>query len=374
VGDVGRGFVAVVPPAAVLDEVAALTGALALPGTARRTTRPQWHLTLQFLGNRVDFDAVAGALDLLAVRPGRVRLGGAGAFPSERRARVLWVGTAEGAEYLSQLVAAVGTLLAPLGHEPETRPYHAHLTLARLKAPTDLRSAVAALGSGPVGESWTAAEVALFQSRTRRTGAEYEERARIPLGERGGWVAGGAPSAAVVEDESFGFPVPGRWPGTSSPVALRPVEELAPVVVRVLEDLERELGALVPGVTVEHVGATALPDGLTKGDVDVSLRVTGNEFDAVVAALSAHFEVAQPHNWTATFASFATDRWQLPVGVQVSVFGSADDFLVVLRDRMRADRELRRRYDRVKRDAAPKGRDAYWRAKEEFLRDLLGRG
>ena len=30
--------------------------------------------------------------------------------------------------------AAVGVLLAPLGHEPEDRPFHAHLTLARLAA------------------------------------------------------------------------------------------------------------------------------------------------------------------------------------------------------------------------------------------------
>jgi len=180
--EVGRAFVAAVPPDDVLDAVDAAVSGIELPSTARRTTRPQWHLTLQFLGNRVDFDAVAGALEALAVRRGDVCLGAAGAFPSERRGRVLWMGVSEGDALLSQLAASVGALLAPIGYPPEDRPYHGHLTLARLKAPTDLRPAVAALGPGPVGRPWTVEEVVLFQSKTGRTGAEYTARARFPLG------------------------------------------------------------------------------------------------------------------------------------------------------------------------------------------------
>lgn len=178
----GRGFVAVVPPDDVLDAIDAAVSRLEVPSTARRTTRPQWHLTLQFLGNRVDFHAVAGALEALAVSSGTVCFGAAGAFPSERRGRTLWLGTCEGEAWLAQLAAAVGALLAPIGYVPEDRPYHAHLTLARLKAPVDLRPVVAALGPGPVGRSWTADEVVLFQSTTGRSGSEYTARAGVRLG------------------------------------------------------------------------------------------------------------------------------------------------------------------------------------------------
>jgi len=179
--EVGRAFVAVVPPADVLDAVNAAAAAVEVPSTARRTARPQWHLTLQFLGNKVDFAAVAGALEPLAIRGAPVQLGAAGAFPTERRGRVLWLGVAEGDALLAQLAAAVGALLAPVGHPPEARPYHAHLTLARLKAPADLRPVVAALGPGPVGRAWTAEEVVLFRSKPGRGGSEYTARARLPL-------------------------------------------------------------------------------------------------------------------------------------------------------------------------------------------------
>ena len=90
-----RAFVAVVPPRGVLDAVRKVSwravhrpAEMALPRllSPRWTTREQWHLTLQFLGNRVDLDEVATALATVRAAPVRVRLGGIGGFPSERRA------------------------------------------------------------------------------------------------------------------------------------------------------------------------------------------------------------------------------------------------------------------------------------------------
>jgi 2'-5' RNA ligase len=175
-----RAFVAVVPPAPVLEAVAATLGKPEIPG-ARFARREQWHMTLQFLGNRVDLDDVTEALGDLSVRPGPVRFGGFGAFPNERRARVLWLGVAEGAPLLAQVAAAVGVLLGPRGYPPEERDHHAHLTLARCKAPTDLQATLTALGSGFVGPAWTVDDVVLFESLTRSTGAKYMERARFSL-------------------------------------------------------------------------------------------------------------------------------------------------------------------------------------------------
>jgi 2'-5' RNA ligase len=177
-----RAFVAVRPPDDVLDSVEALVGSeLSAIAGARWTTREQRHLTLQFLGNHADIDAVGGALGALAVRAGRVALGGVGAFPSVRRARVLWVGVMNGSSFLAQLAAAVGVLLAPLGHEPEERQYHPHLTLARFKAPVDLRDAVGPHAERAVGEPFSVDEVVLYESNVRNTGAQYTARAVVSL-------------------------------------------------------------------------------------------------------------------------------------------------------------------------------------------------
>jgi GrpB-like predicted nucleotidyltransferase (UPF0157 family) len=154
------------------------------------------------------------------------------------------------------------------------------------------------------------------------------------------------------------------------PVDLLAVEDLEEEVESVLADARSELAVLAPEVDVEHVGATSMPDGVTKGDVDVNVRVNPDRFNDVVAALSTQFDVAQPQNWTATFASFSGTRRGLPLGIQVTIAGSDDDFLVELRNLMRNDPPLRREYDAIKRANAHAGRDAYWQAKDDFLRRL----
>ena len=80
---------------------------------ARGTTRPQWHVTLQFLGNHADIDAVGDALEGLPVAPARVRLGGGGAFPKVRRGRVLWLGFREGADALAGAAREVERRASP---------------------------------------------------------------------------------------------------------------------------------------------------------------------------------------------------------------------------------------------------------------------
>jgi GrpB-like predicted nucleotidyltransferase (UPF0157 family)/GNAT superfamily N-acetyltransferase len=161
-----------------------------------------------------------------------------------------------------------------------------------------------------------------------------------------------------------------RFDVSRVPIQLHRVQDPALQVESVLAELRTELQALLPATQVEHIGATALPGGLTKGDVDVNVRVEPDEFADVVTALSARFDTAQPQNWTETFASFSDERCGLPVGIQVTARGSDDDFLVAARDRLRADPALRRKYDQLKQETAPAGRAAYWQAKNDFLRQI----
>jgi GrpB-like predicted nucleotidyltransferase (UPF0157 family) len=155
------------------------------------------------------------------------------------------------------------------------------------------------------------------------------------------------------------------------PVILRPTAEVRARADVVADQLQGELARLLPRAEVEHIGATSHPDGWTKGDVDLSVVVPADEFDAAVSALKDRFAVAQPENWTPTFASFAVDDRDLPVGLQLAVEGSGSDFLVALRDLFRERPDLLEAYDDTKRAAAADGPDAYWKAKDAFLTELI---
>jgi 2'-5' RNA ligase len=178
---VTRAFIAVQLPGVVLDAVANRVSGLDLPG--RRTTRDQWHLTLQFLGDDVDIEAVVAALEGIDIARGPARLGGAGAFPEVAHAQVLWLGLTDGSGVITRLADAVGERTAALGYERSARSFRPHLTLARFRARTDVSDVIAAIGDEPVGPEWPVEALTVFESILRPEGASYVERATIALPE-----------------------------------------------------------------------------------------------------------------------------------------------------------------------------------------------
>ena len=102
----------------------------------------------------------------------------------------------------------------------------------------------------------------------------------------------------------------------------RPAAELWPVVDRAFQLHSRTIRSVVPNAHVDHVGATAVPDALTKGDLDLLVRVPEDSFADAVDALGGLYHVARADNWTAEYARFSTADDELQVGVQLVVDGS----------------------------------------------------
>lgn len=135
-----RLFVAVPIPTTTRDEIAAVVETVrAAADPAVRDVR--WvrleglHLTLRFLGPTTDdrLPGVLAAVDRTAARtvPFTIEIGGAGAFPSIGRPRILWLGVLRGFDELAAAAARLDDGLAASGWPREDRPFRAHLTLAR---------------------------------------------------------------------------------------------------------------------------------------------------------------------------------------------------------------------------------------------------
>jgi RNA 2',3'-cyclic 3'-phosphodiesterase len=165
-----RLFVAITPPEKALEELEAVVAPLrAARPDLRWTSSKSWHVTLAFLGE-VD-DAV---LDRLTARIERVAAkrhglvvsaGGAGAFPTAPRGRVLWTRLQVDREALRAIARSVAAAAGKAGAPPadEQRRFRPHITLARSREPADLRPLIAEL-SGFAGTTWTADRVRLIRS------------------------------------------------------------------------------------------------------------------------------------------------------------------------------------------------------------------
>lgn len=143
-----------------------------------------YHITLKYLGwTRAGvIEAIGDVLTrgLAGYPQMEITCRGLGAFPDSGAARVLWAGVEEAGGELARLAALVGELLGELGFDREARPFHPHVTLARVEPPCDV-SALLHAQSGQMFRQSRVDAVVLYESIMKTRGSEYLARARFPL-------------------------------------------------------------------------------------------------------------------------------------------------------------------------------------------------
>lgn len=141
------------------------------------------HLTLAFLGEVEEGRVAAAERALRRGAEGAPALelaaAGLGAFPDQRRARVLWAGVAGDLRQLAALQTGIALALESEGFELDGKPFHPHLTLARARVPQPLPPS---LDRAQRFGSWRATEVRLYRSHLGPQGPRYEVLAAAALG------------------------------------------------------------------------------------------------------------------------------------------------------------------------------------------------
>ena len=183
-----RSFIAIELPQEIRDTLAAIQGQLKPSQAKMRWVNPNGiHLTLKFLGNihpaQVAEIAETAAIEIKNEPPLTLRPLGLGAFPNLRNPRVLWVGIIGEVERLGNIQTCLETGLERLGFAREQRPFRPHLTLGRLKDRRRNQALVDAIDTLQLPEfnSFDVAEIILYKSDLRPTGAIYTKLHRMPL-------------------------------------------------------------------------------------------------------------------------------------------------------------------------------------------------
>lgn len=141
-----------------------------------------YHVTLKFLGwtREAALGAVGDALERAVVGAPRFtfKTSRLGAFAALDKANVVWAGVEDASGALAQLAQAVETAMIGIGYEAEGRPYHPHVTLARLRETRVVKDLVLPVAEQMFGDTRVEA-VTLFESETKPNGSVYKEISRI---------------------------------------------------------------------------------------------------------------------------------------------------------------------------------------------------
>ena len=148
------------------------------------------HLTLKFLGEipraSVTDLSTAASLATARLQPFTIRLERTGAFPKPSQARVLWIGINDVSGQLNELHTQLESESAKVGFEKDTRPFHPHLTIARLRQPQSARTLATAhmeMEFSPV--EVVVSELLVIRSELSSAGSRYTVVSRRLLGEGG---------------------------------------------------------------------------------------------------------------------------------------------------------------------------------------------
>jgi 2'-5' RNA ligase len=142
------------------------------------------HLTLKFIGDVAhgSVSKVTENIETVVSKRSKFKItvGGLGCFPNWNKPRVVWVGISEDSGKLTSLQKEIDLALEPLGIMSETRPFHAHLTVGRVKNPGDIGKRFSEMEIGAIGQVQVD-EFCLIRSDLRSDGAVYTNLATFEL-------------------------------------------------------------------------------------------------------------------------------------------------------------------------------------------------
>lgn len=144
------------------------------------------HVTLKFFGDlplsRLESLVRAAERSTQAVQPFAIRLEGCGSFPPRGAPRVLWMGIQDSTNGLDQLYRVLEHECAAVGCEKEQRPFHPHLTVARVRHPqgaSELARLHKETEFGPIDVP--VSELVIIRSELGSSGSRYTEISRQSL-------------------------------------------------------------------------------------------------------------------------------------------------------------------------------------------------
>jgi 2'-5' RNA ligase len=147
------------------------------------------HLTLKFIGDveESQLSKVIESVEKTAVKFEKfnISLEGTGVFPKPKNARILWIGFKDKGNYLLKIFEILEAELNKIGFAKESKRFHPHLTIARLKEPEKARKLVEKHLNESFEEiEFEVSEITIYESQLLPTGSKYQKIKSIPLAPR----------------------------------------------------------------------------------------------------------------------------------------------------------------------------------------------
>ncbi|MBP7831593.1 MAG: GrpB family protein [Candidatus Pacebacteria bacterium] len=137
------------------------------------------------------------------------------------------------------------------------------------------------------------------------------------------------------------------------------------------EEYKHQIEKLLPAADIQHVGGSSIPGAITKGDLDIQIRIRLEDMEAAITALDTIFERKHEELWNKNFAIFVDRKVEPSTDIMISVIDSAYDTFFRVRDLLIADAGLLEKYNELKKKYAAEPYAIFSKHKRAFFDELF---
>lgn len=148
--------------------------------------------------------------------------------------------------------------------------------------------------------------------------------------------------------------------------------QFLPRIEKIYSELELKLLQILPNSRIEHIGSSAIPGVVSKGDLDIFVGVNQDDFlNAIELITSIGFHEKLDTLRTDSLCMMTTLVYNEDVAIQIVANGTEHESFLTFRDRLRSNSELVSKYNQLKLGCKGMPHDTYRNIKSAFIESVL---
>lgn len=149
-------------------------------------------------------------------------------------------------------------------------------------------------------------------------------------------------------------------------------QEYQPRLCALFRCIALEVRGNLPYARVEHIGSSAIPSAISKGDLDIFVGVPPGRFSRSITRLErVGYSEKLDTLRTDSLCMLVTSKYACDVAIQLVANGTYFEMFLEFRDALRQDARLVAEYNAVKRHSEHLDEDEYRSNKAAFIERVL---
>jgi len=141
--------------------------------------------------------------------------------------------------------------------------------------------------------------------------------------------------------------------------------------VQLFNSYQKDISTLLPFAKIEHIGSSAVPNAISKGDLDIYIEVMPEQFEFAIEQLKTLNFIEKQNTLRTDELCMLESLNNDDVAFQVVVADSVFTFFLTFRNKLIDSPKLVNKYNQLKLECSHLDHDQYRKVKSDFIQNVL---